>query len=210
MTWVDALGWASSLLLVVSLMQARMLRFRVLNFVASLALVAFNAILAVWPNVALNLAGAAINAYHLVRLTRARHDDRAFDVVEVGADDAYLHYLLRHHEPDIQRHNPGFRWDPALSAGGPGWAYLVVRDADTAAVVLLRGLGDGAARVELDYVLPRFRDFTPGEFVYGRSGPLAARGVTRIVADDRRVDGPAYFRRLGFRPDGDRLVREPA
>ncbi len=210
MTWVDALGWISSLLLVISLMQGGMWRFRVLNFVASVGLVAFNSLLEVWPNVALNLAGAAINAYHLVRLTRARHDDSAFDIVEVGADDAYLHHLLRHHERDIQRLNPGFRWPPSLSRGGSGWAYLVVRDADTAAVVLLRGLADGAARVELDYVLPRFRDFTPGEFVYGRSGPLAARGVTRIVADDRRVDGTAYFRRLGFRPDGDRLVREPA
>lgn len=207
MTWVDALGWISSLLLIISLMQGGMWRFRLLNFVASVGLVAFNSLLGVWPNVALNLAGAAINAYHLVRLTRRRHDGEVFATLEVGADDPYLRWVLERHADDIQRRNPGFR----RQSGGPTrLAYLVMRDTDTTAIVLLSDLGDRTARVELDYVLPRFRDCTPGEAVYGRSGPLAARGVTRIVADDRRLDGPAYFRRLGFRPDGDRLVREPA
>jgi hypothetical protein len=41
MSWVDALGLAGSVLLIYSLMQARMLRFRVLNLFASVVLVAF-------------------------------------------------------------------------------------------------------------------------------------------------------------------------
>lgn len=207
MTWVDGLGWASSLLLIVSLMQGGMWRFRVLNFVASVGLVAFNTILGIWPNVALNLAGAAINAFHVVRLARTRRGGNVFDVVEVDRDDRYLLWLLERHANDIERRNPGFARRDAVAAR---LAFLVTRDTDTAGVVLLSELGNGTARVELDYVLPRFRDCTPGEAVYGRSGPLAVRGVTRIVADHRRVDGAAYFRRLGFRPDGDRLVREPA
>ncbi len=207
MTWVDALGWASSLLLIVSLMQGGMWRFRVLNFVASVGLVAFNTILGIWPNVALNLAGAAINAYHVVRLLRTRRDSRPFDVVEVDPHDRYLLWVLERHASDIERRNPGFARQDAVAAR---LAFLVTRDTDTAGVVLLSDLGAGTARVELDYAMPRFRNCTPGEVVYGRSGPLAVRGVNRIVADDRRVDGPAYFRRLGFRPDGNRLVREPA
>ena len=34
MSWLDALGWAGSALLIYSLLQARVLRFRVLNLVA--------------------------------------------------------------------------------------------------------------------------------------------------------------------------------
>lgn len=41
MSWVDALGWAGSVLLIYSLMPARVLRFRVLNLFASVVLVAF-------------------------------------------------------------------------------------------------------------------------------------------------------------------------
>ena len=57
MSWLDALGWAGSALLIYSLLQARVLRFRVLNLVASLVLVLFNALLGIWPMVAMN-AGA--------------------------------------------------------------------------------------------------------------------------------------------------------
>lgn len=40
--WLDLFGWVGSALLIVSLLQTRVLRFRVLNLVASLSLIAFN------------------------------------------------------------------------------------------------------------------------------------------------------------------------
>ena len=47
--------------------------------------------------------------------------------------------------------------------------------------MLVRDAGDGVAQVELDYVTPRFRDFTPGEFVYRRSGLFRDRGFRRVL-----------------------------
>lgn len=47
MTWLDFLGWGGSALLVFSLMQARVLRFRVLNLAACLLLIVFNGLLAI-------------------------------------------------------------------------------------------------------------------------------------------------------------------
>ena len=41
--WLDLFGWAGSALLILSLLQARVLRFRLLNLVAGLMLVVFNA-----------------------------------------------------------------------------------------------------------------------------------------------------------------------
>ncbi|MGO4594865.1 hypothetical protein AB4Z18_13705 [Leifsonia sp. 2TAF2] len=62
----EALGWAGSVLLVVSLLQSRMLALRVLNLVAALLLIAYNIALAVWPSVAMNVAVALIDAYYLL------------------------------------------------------------------------------------------------------------------------------------------------
>ena len=47
MNWLDLLGWAGSALLIYSIMQARVLRFRVLNLIACLVLVVFNGLLGV-------------------------------------------------------------------------------------------------------------------------------------------------------------------
>jgi hypothetical protein len=68
----------------------------------------------------------------------------------------------------------------------------------------VRDSGDGVARVELDYVTPRFRDFTPGEFVYRRSGLFRDKGIRRIVTPPGMVN--PYYERLGFRPEGDAWV----
>jgi len=59
--WLDLFGWAGSALLIVSLLQTRVLRFRVLNLAACLSLVLFNALIGVWPMVGMNVALCAIN-----------------------------------------------------------------------------------------------------------------------------------------------------
>ena len=100
--WLDVLGWGGSALLVFSLMQQRVLRFRVLNLAAGVALLVFNAIIEVWPMVGLNAVTSAINIWFLVRLVGERHDEHVFEVLEVGADDAYLHHVLRTHRSDIE------------------------------------------------------------------------------------------------------------
>lgn len=210
MVWLEIIGWAGSALLVWSLWETRVLRFRAYNLVASVVLTFYNAVLGVWPMVAVNAAITLINVFHLTRLLRTRDDERTYEVVEVDPTDDYLRYVLRRNAPDIERHNPGFAWDGAA----PGrWAFLVLRESETVGVVLLSDGGGGTARVELDYVLPRFRDFSVGKFVYRHGGRLADLGFRRLLApSDRMVDADDYFPRVGFtRVDGSgALVRDVA
>lgn len=216
MTWLDALGWGGSALLILSLALSNVLRFRALNLVASAVLTVFNALIGVWPMVAMNAAIVALNLWHLARLLRERDDERTYEVVAVDPDGEYLTHLLRVHGPDIQRHNPGFDW---AAVGGPGvrrWAFLVLRADETVGVVLLSApapgadgrADDGVARVELDYVTPRFRDLSVGTFVYRGSNRLRELGMRRLVANDRMVDREHYFHGVGFRTEGADLVRD--
>jgi hypothetical protein len=194
--WLDLLGWGGSALLVFSLLQSGVLRFRILNLIASVVLVAFNAFIPVWPMVTMNAVLAAINVWFIVKLVGHRHDEAAFEVLEVAPDEAYLHHLLRVHGPDIARFQPGLSWSPDR---GRRHAFLVQRGDETVGVVLLH-VEDDLARVDLDYVTPRFRNFSPGEFVWRRSGTLATLGVTKVVTPPGMVG--AYYDRLGFRREG--------
>jgi hypothetical protein len=74
MFWLQVFGWAGSAVLVISLLQGNMLRLRILNLVASLALVAYNGFLAVWPMVGMNAIVAVIDVYFMVKLRRAPHE----------------------------------------------------------------------------------------------------------------------------------------
>ena len=199
--WLDLLGWGGSALLVYSLLQARVLRFRTLNLLASLVLLTFNAFIEVWPMVAMNAVLAGINVFFITRLVRERHDDQAFEVIEVGTGDHYLRHVLAGHAEDIRRFQPDLDWSP----GPDSHAFVVVKGDETVGVVLLRADGD-VARVQLDYVTPRYRDFSPGEFVWRRSGVLRERGFRRVVTPDQMVG--AYYDRLGFHREGEGYALE--
>ncbi|GCD91783.1 hypothetical protein [Nocardioides sp. LS1] len=198
--WLDIVGWGGSALLVFSLLQARVLRFRTLNLVACVILLGFNAAIGVWPMVGMNAVLAAINVYFIVKLLGERHDDAVFEVIEVGVRDEYLRHVLRVHGADILRFQPDFVWDPTDEHGH---AFIILKGDETVGVVLLEQDG-GAARVQLDYVTPRYRDFSPGEFVWRRSGVLKDLGFVQVVTSPRMVG--AYYDRLGFRRDGDSYV----
>jgi hypothetical protein len=194
--WLDVLGWGGSALLVYSLLQSRVLRFRVLNLAACVILVVFNALVGVWPMVGMNAVLCAINVWFIVQLLRDRHDVEAFEVLEVRGDDEYLRHVLRVHGADILRFNPEFVHDPTAEGQD---AFLIQKGDETVGVVLLRADGD-TAHVLLDYVTPRFRDFSPGEFVWRRSGMLADHGYRRVVTSPTMV--APYYDKLGFQPDG--------
>lgn len=199
--WVEALGWFGSALLVYSVLQARLLRLRVLGLGASLILAVFNGIIEVWPMVAMNSTLAVINLFYIVRLTRHRHDETTYEVLEVGRDDAFLAHLFRVHETEIRRIFPKFNWSREVPDRMP---FLITRGDETVGVIVVRDAGGGVAQVEIDYVTPRFRDFTPGEFVYRRSGLFRKRGFHRIVTPPGMVE--PYYEKLGFCREGDSYV----
>jgi hypothetical protein len=201
--WLEVVGWVGSAILVTSLLQSRLLRLRQLNLVASVLLVAYNALVGVWPMVAMNVAIVGINLWHLAHLLRTRHDPSTYDVVEVMPDDRYLAHVLAHNGADIARFNPDFAWDGER----PGaMAFLVLRRGETVGFVLAHDAGDGVAEVALDYVSPRFRDFTPGEFVFKRSGLFTDRGFRSVVAPRAMRAADRYLAEVGFRRQGDDRV----
>ena len=194
------MGWGGSALLVFSLMQARVLRFRLLNLVASALLTAFNLILGIWPMVAMNVVVGAINVRFIVKLMRESHDEAAFDVLRVRPDDIYLAHVLRVHGTEIAKFQPDFDGSRSGST-----AYLVQKGDETVGVVVLRVEGD-TAHVQLDYATPRYRDFSPGEFVWRRSGLLEELGVRRVVTSPAMLN--AYYDSVGFHREGESYVLE--
>ena len=159
----------------------------------------------------MNGAIAVIDAYWLVRLQRERHDDETYQVLEVQPDDSHLAHTLRTHAADIAPFYPGFAGASASDVRGR-LAFLVLRGDETVGVVVVRDRGDGVAQIELDYVTPKYRDFTPGEFVYRRSGVFARHGFHRLLVPRDVVGAQDYYTRVGFTATGDGWSRdvEPA
>lgn len=198
----DIAGWAGATIVVVSLLQHRVLRFRVLNLVGCAVLLVFAAGLEIWPLVGLNALFVLVNAWFVVRLVQEMNDSAAFEVFPVQHDDSYLAHVLDVHAADIARFQPDF--DPSTLGQTSGCTIYLVQKADeTVGVVVLEIQGD-TAEVRLDYVTPKYRDFAPGEFVWRRSGMLATKGVRHVITSPRMVN--AYYGNVGFRREGESWV----
>lgn len=197
MGWLDALGWFGSALLVFSLLQAGMMRLRVLNTIACVILTVFNAVLGVWPMVAMNIVLALINIVFIVKMVRESDETGAYAVLAVPDDDVYLQHFLAEHAKDITTYFPGY----SATADPRRRALLVQHGDETAGVVVYRDEGDGTAAVQLDYVTPKFRDFAPGKYVFQTGTHFRDRGFTRITTPAGMVK--PYYDRLGFSAVGD-------
>jgi hypothetical protein len=198
--WLEALGWFGSAILVWSLLQTQLTRLRLINLVGCFILIAYNAIVGVWPMVGLNIVLAAINIYYLWQASRTKHDAAAYEVLEVAGDESYVRHVLRVHEGDIRRYNPEFVHDPFTD----DLAYLVLKGDETIGVVIVHDAGEGTAQLLLDFVTPRYRDLSPGEFVFGPEGPFRRHGFRRVLTPPGMVD--PYYERLGFHREGDAYV----
>lgn len=191
---LEAIGWFGSAVLVLSLLQTQLLRLRMINLVGCVILIGYNAMFAVWPMVGLNSVLAAINIVYLWRMLRTRHDQEAFQVLQVSPDDAYLRHILTLFADDIGKHNPGFSHQPDVDQ----MAFLVQQGAETVGVVLVEDAGQGTAQVQLDWVTPSHRNLSPGEFVYQTSGLFTSRGFSRVVSPPGMAH--PYYEKIGFRP----------
>ena len=205
MDWLQVIGWLGSALLVASLLQTRLMRLRVLNLIACLILIGFNAALSVWPMVGMNIVLSAINIYFIAKMLRQRHDDRVYRAVPIGVGEPLLHDVLTRHATDIAAFNPGL---PADVTEGVEHAFLVSTGDEIVGVVLSRqGESPEEQQVVVDYVLPAFRDFTPGEFVFRADGPFAALGTRRVVANAGMAASEKYLAAVGFEDrDGHRVL----
>lgn len=191
---LEIIGWIGSALVVLSLAQARVWRFRVMNFAGAVLATFYNAVLGIWPFAAMNGIIAVIDAYWMARLRReSQLSSEVYELVEVSHDDAFLNHFLKIHGEDARRHYPQF--DPQSPSET---SVLVMRGDEAVGVVVVSDTNDDTAHISLDYVTERFRDFSPGKFVYENSGLFDRMGVRRL----QTTGDPDYLKRMGFRPDG--------
>lgn len=192
MPWLEVLGYVASVLVAVSLMMSRILRLRLINLVGSLAFTVYGALIGAYPVAAVNGFICVINVFFLWKMLRARE---YFRILVIEPDSEYLRYFLSVHADDVRRFLPGFEHAPR-----PGELTLfVLRDLVPAGLFIGQPRGDGSLWVRLDYVIPSYRDFKIGRYLYGeRADFFRERGIHTIVSPAGTPGHARYLRRMGF------------
>ncbi|MBC8426116.1 YgjV family protein [bacterium] len=197
MNWIEWIGYAGSALVVVSLMMSAVVRLRVLNLAGALFFAVYGALVGALPVLLVNVVIVVVNAAHLAKVARARRD--FFELMPMhDARNPYLSRFLDFHADDIRRHFPDFE----LAALSSPVVVFILRDLMPAGLVICSPAGGGTLRVELDYVLPAYRDFACARWFYREWGPrLEKMGFARFAARTGAGVHRRYLERMGYRSD---------
>ena len=200
MNWIECVGYAGSVLVAVSLMMSSIVKLRVLNLLGAVTFAVYGGLVGALPVLAVNGIIVVVNVVYLVGM--ARRADEWFDLIHIRhVDNAFLRRFLEFHDADVRRFFPSFDLDAVAE---PCIAFIL-RDTRPAGLVVGRNEGNGVMRIELDYVLPAYRDLRCARFFYeDRGHELRQRGVRRFVARAEHRAHRAYLKQLGFAPDPER------
>lgn len=188
----ELVGYAASVLVVMSLAMTSVVRLRAISLLGSIAFVVYGVLIESVPIVTTNTAVAALNVWFLrAELGGKRH----LGATVVPADDPFLVDFLSYHLPDIHRFQPSFE----LPAAEPALLALLLMRDGLPAGALIGTLAGGELNVRLDYVTKPYRDSQLSQWLYGRgSGVLRKLGVERVVSEPGNEAHSSYLARNGF------------
>ena len=194
MSWLELLGYVASVLVAVSLTMSRIVRLRVINLAGSLAFTVYGALIGAYPVAAVNGFIVLINLWFLARMLRARE---YFRILEIEPDSEYLRYFLSVHADDVRRFQPGFAHAPERRE----LTFFVLRDLVPAGLFVGEKRDEGCLWVRLDYVIPSYRDFKIGRYLYEECADFfRARGIRELRSPAGTPGHAKYLRKMGFTP----------
>ncbi len=164
------IGYFASITIALSMTMNSILKFRWINLAGALTFSTYGVLIGAWPVGFLNAFIAMIDIYYLNSIYSKKE---VFEILEVRADNRYLVRFLQFHDKDIQHFFPGFSYQPELNTV----SFFVLRNMAVAGVFLAHRKEDHCLSVGLDFVLPEYRDFKNGEYIYLR---LRQRFMMRV------------------------------
>lgn len=196
---IPSFGYLASLLLGLSLLVNNDLKFRWLNTGGCVAFIVYGVLIGAFPIVLTNTVLLLINVYGLFKIYRRTED---FDLLEFGTDATLIKKFLRFYAADVTAYFPDFSLEKATDA----IRFVVLRDVVVANIFVATLCEEGTAEVQLNYTVPKYRDYKVGRFIFEKEKAfLLSKGVKTLVY--KNVSNKSHLRFLkvmGFeeKPEG--------
>lgn len=190
---LEVVGYCASALIVISITQKSILRLRVIGLAGSLTFLVYAIAINAYPIAIVNIIAAGIHGWYLRKLIR--HKEEVFRVLRVHPGSKYLLDFLDFYREDIQGFQPEFVYE----SSDEQVTAFILRDMVPAGLLIGRESGDGTFEVQLDFVIPQYRDFKIGSYVYSSGSDLwTGIAPTCVWADASNADHAKYLQRMGF------------
>jgi hypothetical protein len=190
---ITLIGYLSAVLLAASLLINQTLKFRWMSAFGCLSFVIYGIMLGSFPVIISNALLLAINIYKIVKLY---HLNEVFEFMEIRKDYEIVKRFLNFHHEDIIRYFPDFKF----TADEDRICFFVLRDMNIANIFVGKRSSEGSLIVEINYTIPRYRDFKVGKFIFDKEKDfLLSKGISKIVYESvASKNHERFLSRVGF------------
>jgi hypothetical protein len=187
----EMIGYMGSLLVALSLTMKSLQRLRIINMVGALFFITYGLLIGALPIALLNTLTLAVNAYNLWRMVQQKD---YFTLMEIRPDSAYLMRFLEFYRREISELIPTYLFKP----GEDQMVIFILRNMVPVGLVIVKQT-DETAQIFLDFVIPGYRDFRAGKFLFDESADYFwQKGIKQLVSAPGSSRHESYLKRMGF------------
>lgn len=198
---VELIGYLGSILVAISLMMRSLLRLRLINLIGALFFTIYGILLGAYPVAFLNGLIVLIDLYYLYQMWRQKD---FFTFLEVLPKSKYMQAFVEFYKDDILEIIPTYthQTDEDLLC------FFILRNMMPAGLFVAK-VEREEAHIQLDYVIPNYRDFQVARFIFDDNAAFfLQRGIRRFVSDGGSPIHRTYLEKMGFVNKGDVYVHE--
>jgi hypothetical protein len=189
------IGYAASITIAISMAINSIVRFRWINMAGALTFSIYGFLIGALPVGILNGFIVTLDIYYLVSIYSKKE---IFEILEIRPDNRYMIRFIEYHKDEIQEFFPDFTYKPDMNTV----SFFILRNMAVAGLYLAHREDGNILKVGLDYVIPEYRDFKNGKYVYLRlKNRFIDAGFTKVMAEGNSTEYIKYLKKSGFTKD---------
>jgi hypothetical protein len=197
--YLQWIGYTASVIIALSMTMSSIVKFRWINMAGAMTFSTYGFLIGALPVGFLNGFILAIDIYYLVNIYSKKE---IFEILEIRPENKYLIRFIEYHKDEIRKFFPGFTYKPDMNTV----SFFILRNMAVAGLYLAHREEGNILKVGLDYVIPEYRDFKNGKYVYLRlQHRFTDAGFTKVLAEGSSTKYVKYLRRLGFKKDDNEM-----
>lgn len=191
-TPLQTIGYIASVIIALSMTMNSIVKFRWINLFGAMTFSIYGFIIGALPVGFLNTFIVTVDIYYLFTIYSKKE---IFETLEIRPENRYLIRFLEYHNSDIQKHFPGFSYKPEMNTV----SFFILRNMSVAGIFLAHRENENILKVGLDYVIPEYRDFKNGKYIYLRlKKRFIESGFKKVIVTNSNKEYSKYLKKLGF------------
>lgn len=189
---LEYIGYLASAIVLISLLMSSAKKLRFINLIGSLIFAIYGFMIKAYPVGIMNASIVIINVYYLYKMFNTKD---YFRTLSIDKNSEYLKYFLKFYKNDINKYFP----TSDIDVDSSDVSFYILRNVVPAGFFVGNKVNENTLRIDFDYVVPTYRDFKMGEYIYKEQKHIFLdKGYTNLITYTNNEKHEKYLNRMGF------------